>query len=147
MLSACAAVATLPACQKKEAGAPGDASAKYSVTFSVVTEVNDIGALQFDVDYSGQGGFIGLKDGVECEVLLDDVLSAFTASSGARMTGAIVDVKGFNTPLAVAKCNIESTAAPTPADFKITTTDASNIQTTPIDPFPELDVSDISPLG
>jgi hypothetical protein len=78
---------------------------------------------------------------------LQDVLAAFTSREPAKLTGAIVDVKGFITPRAVAKCNVEAGKAPAASSFKITTTDASDIRTTPIDPFPQMSVSEVTPLS
>ena len=141
------ALVTLTGCPGKQSEKTGEPSAKYSVTISVVSELSEIGALQFDIDYSGNGGFVGRNDGVECESLLADVLSAFTSRTAAKMTGAIVDVKGFSTPRAVAKCNVESSGAPPASSFKVTVTDASDIRTTPINPYPELTVSEVSPVG
>jgi len=120
----------------------------YSLTIKVSSESGTLGALQFDVQYTGSnGGFVGTADKVECESLIERALSAFTNKGGKTMTGALVSVNGFSTPQDVARCRFRSTQAVSPSSFAITVTDASDTDTMAVTPAPEMLVSEAKPAS
>lgn len=120
----------------------------YSLTIKVSSESGTLGALQFDVQYTGsKGGFVGTADKVECESLIERALSAFTNKGGTKMTGALVSVNGFSTPQDVARCRFRSPQPVSPGSFTITVTDASDTDTMAVTPAPEMLVSEAKPAS
>ncbi len=123
------------------AGGGGDT---YTITFSIDATIESVGAVQFDVDYSGApGGFVDNAGEPVCAALpVVAGFGAFNDDTGSSvLTGGVISFSGFNTPAAIAECEFASTgAAPVPGDFSVTTTDASFSTTLPIDPFPDVSV-------
>ena len=97
------------------------------VTISV-PETEVLGALQYDVDYSGtpSGGFIGSADGVDCQHLVGDFGAHNDREAQSILSSAMISVSGFATPNDVARCGFETNhAGLSPADFSVTVVDQS----------------------
>jgi hypothetical protein len=141
----------LAGCEKKAAPPPAAAPAApaaaaaskpagpgRNVGFELVSTA-PVGALQYDVDYVGEGRFIGDADAVACETKIEGALSSYNHIVGEKkLRAAFVSVKGFNGPLRISNCQFQG--AVKAEDFKITVKDSSSPELTPIDPPPTIKV-------
>ncbi len=106
---------------------PCELSCRLRVAFHVTNEV-ELGALQFEVDYSGAAGdFPGADDLVECETVLPGATIAFNDDeAGGVLKVAAVHATGFTGPAELAYCSFDPAVLVNPGDFVITITDASD---------------------
>jgi hypothetical protein len=120
------------------AAAPKPAGPGRTVGFELV-EATPVGALQFDVQYTGEGRFIGDADAVACETKLEGALSSYNHIVATKMLrAAFVSVKGFTGPVRVSSCQFQG---PVKAeDFTVTVRDSSSPELTPVDPPPTIKV-------
>jgi hypothetical protein len=102
------------------------------VTFGV-TNVETLGALQYDTDYSAaSGGFDGAAGAVECTRLAGDFAAFNDIEASTTLSSAFISAAGFTGPIDVASCNFTSTNGGLAAgDFTITITDQSKPDFTP----------------
>jgi len=121
----------------------GSAAAGCTVTFDLDDAVT-IGALQFEVDYSGAAGsFDGAADGVACTSLVAGALTTFNDIEASSTLVVVQSVlAGFAGPGSVVSCTY-SGAPPAPTDFIFTVVDASDTTPEPIIPMPTVSVGSI----
>ncbi len=128
-----AAAAAPAAAEPAKAGGPA-----RTIGFELV-EPNPVGALQYDVVYTGNGRFVGDADAVACETKIEGALSSYNHIPGDKtLRAAFVSVKGFQGPLRVSDCKFEGDAKPD--DFQVTVRDSSSPDLEPVDPPPTIKV-------
>ncbi len=122
-------------------------SGNFAIQFTMGDSGGPVGALQFEVNYSGApGGFIGSADAVACTRQAGD-FGAFNDNDAGLLTAAYVSITGFTGPINIAACNFASTGGtPVAGDFVITVTDASRPDLTPIAPPPAVTITTILAL-
>ncbi|HXC52070.1 MAG TPA: hypothetical protein VN634_14380 [Candidatus Limnocylindrales bacterium] len=105
-----------------------------------------LGSLQFDVDYGdAPGSFLGTGGNVECASLIQGSLASFNDKDAEEtLTAGIISLDGFTGPVNVADCTFTASVQPTPADFTIAVTEASDPDLNPVEPTP--DVVIVSPI-
>lgn len=124
--------AAAPATAPKAAG-PG-----RNVGFELVSAA-PVGALQYDVEYVGEGRFVGDADAVACETKLEGALSSYNHVVGEKkLRAAFVSVKGFAGPIRLSNCQFQGTVKV--EDFTVTVRDSSSPELTPVDPPPTIKV-------
>lgn len=105
-----------------------------TVGFELV-EASPVGALQYDVEYTGDGRFVGDADAVACETKIEGALSSYNHIVAQKMLrAAFVSVKGFQGPMRVSECKFQGDVKA--EDFKITVRDSSSPDLEPVDPPP-----------
>lgn len=133
-----AAPAAKPADAPAAAPATGGAGAK-TVAFEL-KDAQAVGALQIDVEYTGKGAFVGEKDGVACETLIEGALSSYNHMVNEKMLkAAFVAVKGFTGPIKISQCKYDGDAKA--EDFKVTVRDASSPDLQELTPAPSVGVA------
>lgn len=115
------------------------------VTFRLEDDIA-LGSLQWDTPSADSNGSfetrsIGMED---CTILVDDVLSAFHLNAGVLRSG-VISLEGFQGPTNLVRCAYEVYAGglPQPADFEPIVTEASDTSLSPIQPLPEVAVSQV----
>ncbi|MFN2425572.1 MAG: hypothetical protein ABR587_03895 [Candidatus Binatia bacterium] len=104
-----------------------------------LTEPPPVGALQYDVQYAGEGRFVGDADAVACETKIEGALSSYNHIVDQKMLrAAFVSVKGFGGPIRVSQCQFQGNVKV--EDFTITVRDSSSPDLTPLDPAPSIKV-------
>ncbi|MEE8312327.1 MAG: hypothetical protein V3R77_08720, partial [Candidatus Binatia bacterium] len=122
----------------------------YAVTFSVTSDSGSLAALQFDVRYlDGNGGWVGAAGSVVCSTLIDVALATYNDRGAGRLSAAIIDLEGFDTPNAMSTCVLRAADAPTAQSFAIIVLDATTPDSTGPgvgrpDPFPIMQVTSIT---
>ena len=128
-----AAPAAAPAAAAPKAGGPG-----RTVGFELV-EPAPVGALQYDVQYAGEGRFVGDADAVACTTKIEGALSSYNHIVDQKMLrAAFVSVKGFGGPVRVSECQFQG--AVKLEDFTVTVRDSASPDLAPIDPPPTVKV-------
>ena len=129
--------AATPAAPKAAAPA-ADASGAKPGGFELVS-TTPIGALQIDIQYKGDGKFVGDADAVACETKVEGALSSYNHIAGEKMLrAAFVAVKGFAGPVRFSECKYQG--APKPEDFTIAVKDSSTPDLAPVEPAPTIKV-------
>lgn len=103
------------------------------VTFGV-TNVETLGALQYDTSYAGVGGgFDGTGGSVDCTRLAGDFAAFNDIEAESKLSSAFISAAGFTGPVDVARCRYTrpGNVEPVAADFPITITDQSKPDFTP----------------
>lgn len=142
----------LSGCEKKttaapdaaKAGSPAAATAAaptgplMTVGFELQAPAT-VGALQFDVQYAGEGRFVGDNDAVACETKIEGALSSYNhIVTDKNLRAAFIAVKGFSGPIVVSECKFEGTAKA--EDFTVVVKDASTPDLAEITPTPAVKV-------
>ncbi len=117
----------------------GDA---YLLTLNVSSNSGRIGALQFEIK-GDVGGFAGGGAEVECDSMIDEALAAFSRHEPTRVVGAVIDVAGFDTPAAVARCTYVAESEPGAGAFSVKVTEASDVSAQALASAPTMVVSSI----
>ncbi len=94
-----------------------------------VTSGDNLGALQYDVDYSSADGeFFRQGGNVDCISLVAGGFAAFNDRDNVRtLTGAVISLSGFVGPTDVARCRFDSDdPAIGPTSFPLAVVDASD---------------------
>jgi hypothetical protein len=102
--------------------------AGYDVTFALPSDVGRIGALQFEVDYLGDGGWLGALTSVQCQFLAPYDLSACNDRGNGRLACAATSVPGVASPHDVVRCSLGSTELVDASAFAIRVIDAADSQ-------------------
>jgi len=130
-----------PAAAPAAAPAPASAAASgpgRNVGFDLAPG-EAVGALQFDVQYTAGGRFVGDADAVACETRVEGALSSYNHITGEkRLRAAFAAVKGFSGPVRICDCRFQGDAKP--EDFTITVNDSSTPDLAEIDPAPTIKV-------
>lgn len=103
------------------------------VTFGV-TNVETLGALQYDTSYAGVGGgFDGTAGAVDCTRLAGDFAAFNDIEAETKLSSAFISAAGFTGPIDVARCRYTrpGLVEPVAGDFPITITDQSKPDFTP----------------
>jgi hypothetical protein len=103
------------------------------VTFGV-TNVETLGALQYDTSYAGVGGgFDGTAGAVDCTRLAGDFAAFNDIEASTTLSSAFISAAGFTGPVDVARCRYTrpGLVEPVAGDFPITITDQSKPDFTP----------------
>jgi hypothetical protein len=145
---------SLAACEQKaappasgSAAAPAAAPAAKAVAAAAtpgtigfeLVEAVTVGALQIDVEYKGEGRFVGDADAVACETKIEGALSSYNHIVAEKtLKAAFVAVKGFSGPVRFTECKFQGTAKP--EDFKVTVRDASTPDLAELQPAPTVKV-------
>jgi len=98
-----------------------------------VTNVETLGALQYDTSYAGVGGgFDGTAGAVDCTRLAGDFAAFNDIEASTTLSSAFISAAGFTGPIDVASCNFTTSNGGLAAgDFTITITDQSKPDFTP----------------
>ena len=123
----------------------------FDVTFAVDGD-DELGALQFSVDYAGADGeFAGLSQDVSCEageVAIASLTSFNDMDENAQLNAGFVSLSGIEAPGQVLHCRFEADGrTPVAGDFQIFGIDASQPDLTPVAPAPAVTIVDISPAA
>lgn len=116
----------------------------FTVEFAVTSQ-DRIGALQFDVAFhGGSGRFLGSGDQVDCTPLVDALVAA-NHDDECRAKIGLVSLDGIRTPASIMRCGFRAAEAPSPSDFRIDVTDASEASASsePIEPLPTIVVTSV----
>jgi len=127
---------------------PGNAAAQVDCSFSIhLDDAVSVGAIQYDLDYSGTGGDInGTGGSVDCTDLTSSIANFFDDDAGT-VNAAYLSFAGFNGPTDLATCNMTAPSVPTGTDFVVTVSDATDPFTITLDSLPGASVTDISCTG
>jgi hypothetical protein len=107
---------------------------EYGVRFELAQTSGPLGALQFDVNYSGgSGGWLGAGGGAACTWLVSAAIHACNDKRGGDLTCALVDTNGIAGPLALMECTFKSRNSVAAGDFSVRVTDASTPDLEPAD--------------
>jgi hypothetical protein len=107
---------------------------EYGVRFDLAQTSGPLGALQFDVNYSGgSGGWLGAGGGADCTWLVSVAIKACNDKRGGDLTCALVDTTGITGPLALMECTFKSRNSVAAGDFSVRVTDASTPDLQPAD--------------
>ena len=125
-----------------------DTQTECTLEFSL-TDAVTLGSLQWDVDYTNAPGeFGGSGAGVQCQ---NKVTTAFGSmqdkESERRVITALISLSGFTGPRLLTRCTFLADAYPEAGDFVITVKDAADQNIQPINPLPEIVLSDITCVG
>jgi hypothetical protein len=128
---------------KEQAPVEQAASAAELPTVVVAIELADelsVGALQFDVSYSGaEGAFVGEAGEVSCETAPPGILSSFNhIAADKTLRAAFVAVEGVQGPTRLTSCKYQGNVSA--SDFTVTVRDASSPELEELDPVPALTV-------
>ncbi|MBI5505134.1 MAG: DUF4215 domain-containing protein [Deltaproteobacteria bacterium] len=91
-----------------------------------------LGALQFQVDYTGAGELPGDGNEVHCEGLVSGASFAFLDMPSSLLNVAMIALDGFSGPRSIARCEFMPRAYVGPEDFVVTILDASAPSTEPV---------------
>lgn len=133
-----AAAVALPACGEDTQGLGQD----YDIIFSVTSDSDDMGALQIEVR-AENGQFLGRNDAVECRSLVDAIVAANYVEDSVIRVG-LISLQGIDGPRAVLECGLRSRETPDEEDFDVEVTDASDTNSLPISPEPDVAVTAIT---
>ena len=132
------AVTTGPAASAPAAAPAAASGSLKTVGFELETPAA-VGALQIDIQYKGEGRFVGDADAVACETKVEGALSSYNHIVGDKMLrAAFVSVKGFAGPTRFCECKFQGSA--TPADFTVTVKDSSSPELAELNPPPSVKV-------
>jgi len=107
---------------------------EYGVRFDLAQTSSPLGALQFDVNYSGgSGGWLGAGGGADCTWLVSVAIKACNDKRGGDLTCALVDTTGITGPVALMECTFKSRNSVAAGDFSVRVTDASTPDLQPTD--------------
>lgn len=114
----------------------------YLVQANLAQTSGLVGALQFEINYSGEGGGWSSTEGfVDCYWWVDATLQGCNGRSSSALVCAVVDPAGFPGPAPLVQCEF---LAPiddlTASDFDVRVVDASGPDLAPIDVEVVLDV-------
>jgi len=106
----------------------------YDVTFSMTSASGQMGALQFEVDYSSNTGeFVGDELEVQCTNLISGALFAkHDYEADEELVLGFIPNEPKSAPLHLASCVFRSIGYPDPDGFLINVTDATNAGGFPI---------------
>jgi len=122
-----------------------NATLSYEITIRVTDDVGTLGALQFEVVYTGDsGGWAGFGDTVACEALTEG-LAAANHFRGKLKIG-LVSLQGIPTPGDVVKCIFRTHDTLDADDFEVEVTDASTLETDPLPAPPRMAVTGVEPI-
>jgi hypothetical protein len=115
----------------------------YTVRFDLEPTDDPLGALQFEVDYTGnEGEWTGAKSNVHCSWLVDPELHGCNDKGAGRMLCALVDTVGFSGPAPLLECVFRSASDDVNAtDFEVDVVDASTPDLVPAVASIAVDVS------
>ncbi len=117
-------------------------TAAYDVTVSV-SAAEELGALQFMVSHTGSsGGWIGRGDTVECETLVD-ALKASNYVGGRTVRVGLISTQGIPRVTPVVTCGFRSPEYVSVGSFAVQVVDASNPDSTTLDPLPAVQVTKV----
>lgn len=121
------------------AAAPKAAGATRTIGFEL-TGTQAVGALQFDVKYTGEGRFVGDNDAVACDPpKIEGALSTFNhIVADKNLRAAFAAVKGFTGPVRITACKFQGDAKV--EDFTVTVRDSSDPDLKEISPPPVIKV-------
>jgi hypothetical protein len=125
-----------------------DSQNECTLEFSLTNAVT-LGSLQWEVDYvDAPGEFGGSAAGVQCQ---NKVMTAFGSmqdkDSERRVITALISLAGFTGPRLLTSCTFLADAYPEVGDFGVTVKDAADPNLHPVNPPPEVVLSNISCAG
>lgn len=124
--------------------ADDEAAPAYSLDFYVDTP-GTFGALQLDVNHLGNGGgFIGRGDKVDCVPLVEAIVASNYLGERETKIG-LISLQGIHTPAAIMRCGFRTRESLSPGSFLIEVTDASDVESKPIEPKPTVYIKSIVP--
>jgi len=129
----------------------GGGALLYDIVFQLDDAVT-LGALGFDVDYSGapgdfvgSGGDPGAGGTLQCTSNVAGALASFNDDDAGKVSAAFIALAGFTGPTNVATCVFQSTGpVPVAGDFAVAVTDASDTSLLPVTPTPTVSVASIT---
>jgi hypothetical protein len=112
------------------------------ITFGV-TNVETLGSLQYDTDYSASGGgFDGAAGTVSCQRVAGDFAAFNDIEASSTLSSAFISAAGFTGPTTVATCDFTGNREPATTDFGITITDQARPDFSPA--TATVDVTDVT---
>ena len=107
---------------------------EYGVRFDLAPTAGPLGALQFDINYTGgSGGWLGAGGGAGCTWLVSAAIHACNDKRGGDLTCALVDTNGISGPASLLECTFKSRNSVAAGDFSVRVTDASTPDLQPAD--------------
>lgn len=107
---------------------------EYGVRFDLAATQGPLGALQFDINYTGgSGGWLGAGGGAGCTWLVPAAIKACNDKRGGDLTCALVDTNGIAGPATILECIFKSRNSVAAGDFSVRVTDASTPDLQPAD--------------
>jgi hypothetical protein len=107
---------------------------EYGVRFDLAPTPGPLGALQFDINYTGgSGGWLGAGGGAGCTWLVSAAIKACNDKRGGDLTCALVDTSGITGPATLIECIFKSRNSVAAGDFSVRVTDASTPDLQPAD--------------
>ncbi|GEM_PF-1808650 len=107
---------------------------EYLVQIGVISQSGLLGALQFDVDFTGcSGGWQGAGGSVNCSFEVPVGLAQCNDLGGGGLRCALVDVDGFDTPIAVVTCVFKTSENLLATDFAFSPLDAADVNANKVD--------------
>jgi hypothetical protein len=102
------------------------ATPSYDVTVEIMNNAGLIGALQFDLNHSGNsGGWQGAGGGVRCSWNVSGGITACNDVGSGRARCALADISGFQTPASIVTCTFKTDEAVSASDFNVQVIDSS----------------------
>jgi hypothetical protein len=123
------------------------AETDYRIALAIVSSSGEVGAIQFDVFYKGEGGqfsptFNGTRGA--CHVALTNAFGVSNVREDGRITIGVAGVPGFVTPTQVASCKFSAAEAIAPGDFDIRVVDAIDSKGAFMQAQPEMRVTAVT---
>jgi len=103
----------------------GEASATYTIQFTLSATPAQLTQLEFSVEYTG-GSFVGSGTAVSCKRLANagDSGEFDDDDSGLLEVGIVAATKKLTDDLAIVECSFEASTQPTANNFDVTVDDA-----------------------
>ncbi len=111
---------------------------------SVLSDVGDLGALQFVLTHLGRsGGVIGGKADADCVPLVDALFTSNNLANKPSLNAGFISLSGMPTPGEFMRCSFRTSERLGPGDFEVTVTDASDPSLLPKIPPPQMAVTSV----
>ncbi|MFN2378084.1 MAG: hypothetical protein ABR538_16255 [Candidatus Binatia bacterium] len=117
----------------------------YNLEIWATGDAPRFGALQFEIRHLGSsGGFVGRGDKVDCVSLVEAITAANYKGQG-QVTVGFISVAGVRLNIPIMRCGFRTREGLSPASFDVKVTDASDTNSKPLDPEPNVVISSVTP--
>ena len=124
----------------------GQSPAAPAFSLDIAVQGNErFGALQLEITHLGNnGGFIGRGDQIDCVPLVEAIVAGnYVGERVARL--GMISLQGIPSPSLILRCGFRTRESISPASFLIEVTDASDVDSKPLEPFPTVAIVGIYP--
>ena len=121
---------------------PGDDEAAPAYTLTIAVDGSGrLGALQFEMTHLGNsGGFIGREVQIDCRPLADGIVAGNYVGERVAKIG-FISLAGVRMPAPLLECGFRTREALDASSFLFEVTDASDTNSNPLDPPPQVVLS------